>query len=73
LKAEEISGFSGGAEVRRFADAAHAFVTVCRGRMLRIYREWYESVQVAELIAEKAGADAFGTKGAPPTNVTLSI
>jgi len=47
---DELGGFSGQDEVRWNPVAAYAFVTVCSRRLLRIYRDWYDSVGVAELI-----------------------
>ena len=49
LEEEELAAFSSGHETRQKQEAAIAFVTACRKRMLSIYRKWYESVGVAEL------------------------
>ena len=52
LNAGEESGFSVGEQVRQVESSARIFVTTCRVRLLRIYSEWYESVGVADLIAQ---------------------
>lgn len=51
LTAEEEQAFSGGDNVRGRADAARLFAVNCKARLVRIYRTWYESVGVAELVA----------------------
>jgi hypothetical protein len=51
LKEGEVHGFSVGETLGGDApDDAYAFVSTCRSRLLRIYRTWYESVGVADLI-----------------------
>ena len=49
LLANERDGFSLGDKVRRDNRAAQKFIRTCRGRLLRIYSEWYESMGVAAL------------------------
>ncbi len=46
----EKDAFSGGDKTRGDEATARAFADNCRGRLLRIYREWYESVGIAELV-----------------------
>jgi hypothetical protein len=67
LEIEELPGFSVGKTVGDSPDDAHAFITVCRSRMLRIYREWYESVRVAELLTTVEDARSLATE---PTTMT---
>lgn len=50
LKEEELAAFSFGHETRKTSEAATAFVITCRDRMLRIYREWYESTGVGDVL-----------------------
>lgn len=71
LEDDELAGFSGGDKVRWEADAAHAFVTVCRRRMLRIYRTWYESVGVAELLTTVENASSVTAE--PNTMIETKI
>ena len=47
---DELAGFSGADNVRGDAAAAYDFVKACRSRLLRMYTEWYHSVDVAQLI-----------------------
>ena len=42
--------FSGGDEVRLNPAAARQFIKACRRRLLRIYRHWYESMRIADLL-----------------------
>ena len=51
LVASELDGFNGGDKVRGDEVAARAFVATCRQRLLRIYEEWYKSVEIAKLIS----------------------
>lgn len=55
LTADEERGFSGGDQARDDETAARLFVRTCRERLLRIYREWYESLDVAALIPTSLG------------------
>jgi hypothetical protein len=50
LLPEEECRFSGGDQVRHDEATARRFVETCRERLLRIYRTWYESVGVSDLI-----------------------
>jgi len=50
VEADELPGFSAGDEVRWKEECAAEFIKACRGRLLRIYEEWYESVSVADLL-----------------------
>lgn len=50
LTKEEAKAFSGGDKVRTDEATARAFVTGCMDRLLRIYREWHESVGVGVLV-----------------------
>jgi hypothetical protein len=54
LSANEVERFSAGGEVCKDREAAQKFGNTCRQRLLRIYREWYESMGVASLTS-KAG------------------
>lgn len=51
LELEELGAFSHAHETRKTPEASEAFVSACRDRMLRIYRNWYESVGVGELLS----------------------
>ena len=50
----ELEGFSvpedRPSDIRHQVDVARKFVNACRGRLLRIYSEWYDSVGIADLI-----------------------
>jgi hypothetical protein len=59
---KELTGFSGENNVRKDSAAAHAFVTVCRERLLRIYRAWHESVEVSELLPTVENANSSATE-----------
>lgn len=50
LEKNELPAFSQKHETRKTPEAATAFVTACRDRMLRIYDTWYVTVGVAQLI-----------------------
>jgi hypothetical protein len=50
LTKEEVKAFSGGDRSRNDEATAREFVANCRNRLLRIYREWYESVDVVRLL-----------------------
>ncbi len=50
LENDNLAAFSQGHETRKKPELAAAFIAACRDRMLRIYRTWYESVGVADLI-----------------------
>jgi hypothetical protein len=50
LTIEEMREFSQGDDVRHKEPAARMFIEAGRKRLLRIYREWYETVGVSELI-----------------------
>jgi Protein of unknown function DUF262 len=65
MTANEERGFSGGDQARQEEAHARLFVETCRERLLRIYREWYESVHVPELIAENEGVDALVSERTP--------
>lgn len=45
----EIEGFSGGDKVRNDDRSAGAFIGACRSRLLRIYTEWYTSLEIGRL------------------------
>jgi hypothetical protein len=51
LVASELDGFNGGDKVRGDEVAARAFVATCRQRLLRIFEEWFKSVEIAKLIS----------------------
>jgi hypothetical protein len=51
LTLEEERAFSGADQTRGDEATARAFASNCRTRLLRIYREWYESVGVGKLLA----------------------
>ena len=58
LNEEELPAFSHDDATTRSKAPALAFVSGCRSRMLRIYREWYEGVDAGRVlprIAESAG------------------
>lgn len=48
---DEVDGFSGGDSVRDKEEAAWLFAGTCRMRLLRIYKSWYDSMQIVQLIA----------------------
>ncbi len=50
LTPEEEHAFSGGDKARGDEATARLFADNCRNRLLRIYRAWYESVGVEELL-----------------------
>jgi hypothetical protein len=53
----QVDAFSGGDGTREDEDTARKFAETCRSRLLRIYREWYESVDVAALFASEKKAN----------------
>jgi hypothetical protein len=59
LEDDELPAFSHAHETRKKPEAATAFVTACRDRMLRIYRMWYETVGVARMIPTVKDASAL--------------
>jgi hypothetical protein len=65
LNAGEQSGFSSGEQVRHVETSARVFVTACRQRLLRIYREWYESVGIADLVATDERIEPIAPKPTP--------
>jgi len=54
VNSEEMDGFSTGDDVRWKKESAHAFIGVCRNRTIRIYREWYDSAEIARLLGGTA-------------------
>ena len=50
LLKDELDAFSGGDQVRLDKEGARAFMEACRTRMLRIYGEWYTSMDIASLL-----------------------
>jgi hypothetical protein len=50
VEEEELPAFSHDDETTRWRDPAHEFMKGCRTRMLRIYRDWYESVDVGRIL-----------------------
>jgi len=50
IKTDEVDGFSGENSVRVDEEAAYLFVKSCRSRLLRIYKSWYDSMQIDQLI-----------------------
>jgi hypothetical protein len=52
LDSDEIEGFSVGDAVRWEKDAAQKFISACRKRLVRIYANWHESMEVAELFKQ---------------------
>jgi len=62
LEDDELPAFSHAHETRKNPEAATAFVTACRDRMLRIYRVWYETVGVVRLIPTANDASAHANK-----------
>ncbi len=50
VEEHELQAFSNDSGTTRKPEPATAFIKGCRARMLRIYREWYESVDVGQLI-----------------------
>jgi hypothetical protein len=67
MTAEDEKNFSSGDDVRKKEDEARLFVTACRSRLVRIYREWYESMEVAELlpVPNSIGAPTGTTPASP--------
>jgi hypothetical protein len=51
LEEDELEGFSVGNQVRWESEAALLFVSVCRKRLQRIYEEWYDTLEIEELIS----------------------
>lgn len=62
LEDDELPAFSHAHETRKKPEAATAFVTACRDRMLRIYRVWYETVGVVRLIPTANDASAHANE-----------
>ena len=61
LEDDELPAFSHAHETKK-PEAATAFVTACRDRMLRIYRVWYETVGVVRLIPTANDASAHANE-----------
>ncbi|HRH96058.1 MAG TPA: DUF262 domain-containing protein [Prosthecobacter sp.] len=64
LTTDEELAFSGGDKARRDEAAARSFVVNCRGRLLRIYRTWYEAVGVENLVTTHEENNSVATEPA---------
>jgi hypothetical protein len=76
LTADEVDAFSLAHTVRSDAASARRFVETCRSRLVRIYREWYESLDIAQLIkpAEVASQfDLLSANGVPNSVLSESL
>ncbi len=51
IASSEMDGFSVGNDAVQKADAALAFAGSCRSRMIRIYREWFENLEIGKLLS----------------------
>jgi hypothetical protein len=55
IEPEQVDGFSGGDSTRGDEATARLFAETCRSRLLKIYRAWYESADVAALVTPGKG------------------
>ncbi len=62
LLPNEEHAFSGGDKARGDETTARSFAGICRERLLRIYRMWYKSVGVAELLTTVEDASSLATE-----------
>jgi hypothetical protein len=62
LNPDEERAFSGGDKVRGDEATVRSFAGSCRERLLRVYREWYKSVGVAELLTTVEDASSLATE-----------
>ena len=53
IDSSEMAGFSVGKDAVQKADAAFALAGACRSRMIRIYREWFENLEIGKLLSLK--------------------
>jgi len=52
VEADELKAFSAKDDTRRDPIAAESFLRACRGRIIRIYANWYEATGVGNLLPE---------------------
>jgi hypothetical protein len=50
ILSEEEQPFSRGNDVRKKEADTRLFISACRSRLIRIYREWYDSMELSELL-----------------------
>ena len=47
---DEMTGFNQGNDIISKAESAKMFAEACKCRMLRIYKEWYASLKIVDLL-----------------------
>jgi hypothetical protein len=57
MTAEEEMSFSRGNDVRKKETEARIFIDACQSRLVRIFREWYDSMELSELLPAFKGVD----------------